>query len=56
LWVLASGLGLAVVAFIYFMSTSIDNPPGPGPAGPSSDAVPGNAEPTKLDPAPVTPK
>jgi hypothetical protein len=44
------GLGLAVLAMVYFMSTSVDDPPGPGAAGPSSDAVPGNAEPTPVNP------
>lgn len=50
LWVLVAGLALAVVALFYFMTTSIEDPPGPGPVGPSSDAVPGNAEPTPLNP------
>jgi hypothetical protein len=46
-------MGLAVLSLFYFMTTSVEDPPGPGAAGPSSDAVPGNAEPTKLDPAPA---
>src|ERR1700754_5172393 len=50
LWVLAAGLGLALLAFAYLNTTSGANPPGPGPAGPSSDAVPGNAQPTPTNP------
>jgi hypothetical protein len=56
LWVLLVGLGLAVLAFFYFMTTSVENPPGPGPAGPTSDAVPNNAEPSRLDAPPANPK
>jgi hypothetical protein len=41
-------MSLAVLSLFYFMTTSVDNPPGPDAAGPSSDAVPNNAEPTAL--------
>jgi hypothetical protein len=50
------GLGLAVLSLFYFMTTSVDDPPGPGAAGPSSDAVPGNAEPSRMDAPPANPK
>ena len=56
LWVLLVGLSLAVLALFYFMSTSVDDPPGPGSAGPTSDAVPGNAEPSRMDAPPAVPK
>lgn len=56
LWVLVVGLGLAVLSLIYFVSTSVDDPPGPGPAGPTSDQVPNNAEPSRLDAPPANPK
>jgi hypothetical protein len=55
LWVLVIGLGLAVLSLFYFMSTSVEDPPGPGPAGPTSDAVPNNAEPTRTDAPPANP-
>jgi hypothetical protein len=55
LWVLAFGMGLAVLALFYFMTTSVDDPPGPGAAGPTSDAVPGNAEPSRIDAPPADP-
>jgi hypothetical protein len=53
--VLIAGLVLAGLAFIYLMTTSVENPPGPGPAGPTSDAVPNNAEPSRLDAPPANP-
>lgn len=56
LWVLVGGLVLCVIALIYLMSTGIDDPPGPGAAGPTSDAVPGNAEPSRIDAPPANPK
>jgi len=55
LWVLVIGLGLAVLALFYFMSTSMENPPGPGAVGPTSDSIPGNAEPTRTDAPPANP-
>jgi hypothetical protein len=56
LWVLVIGLGLAVLSLIYFVSTSVEDPPGPGAAGPTSDQVPNNAEPSRLDAPPANPK
>ena len=53
--VLIGGLILAALAFFYLMTTSMDDPPGPGPAGPTSDAVPGNAEPSRTDAPPANP-
>jgi len=54
LWVLGGGLVLAVVAFLYFMTTSVENPPPDlgvtAPAIPSTEAVPNNAEPTPVNP------
>jgi hypothetical protein len=53
LWVLGGGLALALVAFLYFMTTSVENPPpdvGIGAPTPSTDAVPNNAEPTPANP------
>ena len=55
LWVLGGGLALAVAALIYLMTTSVDDPPGPGAVGPTSDSVPGNAEPSRLDAPPANP-
>ena len=55
LWVLIGGLLLCGIALLYLMSTGIGDPPGPGPAGPTSDAVPGNAEPSRLDAPPANP-
>ena len=56
LWVLVGGLTLAVLALLFFMSTSVENPPGPGPAGPTSDAVPNNAEPSRIEAPPTNTK
>jgi len=60
LWVLGGGLALAIIAMMFFMSTSVDNPPPapiePAPVGPTSDAVPNNAEPTRIDAPPANPK
>jgi hypothetical protein len=47
---------LAVLSLIYFVSTSIEDPPGPGAAGPSSVQVPNNAEPSRIDAPPAAPK
>lgn len=55
LWVLGTSLALAVVAFIYIMSTSMEDPPGLGAVGPTSDAIPNNAEPTRTDAPPHDP-
>lgn len=54
LWVLGCGLVLAAVAFLYFMTTSVENPP-PGlgvdtQTTPSTDAVPNNTETTPINP------
>jgi hypothetical protein len=56
LWVLIGGLVLCGIVLLYLMSTSIDDPPGPGAAGPTSDAIPGNAEPSRIDAPPANPK
>jgi hypothetical protein len=52
--VLGGGLVLALVAFLYFMTTSVENPPPDigvtAPATPSTDAVPNNAQPTPVNP------
>ncbi|BCJ89574.1 hypothetical protein IZ6_03090 [Terrihabitans soli] len=45
LWVLIVGLSLAVLSLFYFMSTSVEDPPGPGTGVPATEAAP-----------PVTPK
>ena len=60
-WVLGASLVLMVLAFFYFMSTDIENPP---PSlgvtegqTPSTDAVPNNAEPERLNaPPPSNPQ
>jgi hypothetical protein len=49
-------MSLAVLSLFYFMSTSVDDPPGPNAAGPTSDSVPNNAEPSRLDAPPANPK
>ena len=56
LWVLIGGLALAILAMLYFLSTSVDSPP-PSPTeqnavGPSSDGANNNAEPSRLDATP----
>lgn len=57
LWVLIAGLVLMGLAWFYFMSTGVEDPP-PSigvqeePVGPSTDTVPGNTEPGQLDPPP----
>jgi hypothetical protein len=52
--VLGGGLVLALVAFLYFMTTSVENPPPDigvtAPTTPSTDAVPNNAQPTPSNP------
>ncbi|MDX6806787.1 hypothetical protein [Terrihabitans rhizophilus] len=57
LYVLGGGLALAILALLYFVSTSVDDPP-PNPAaeqsvGPTTDAAPNNAEPSRLDSPPT---
>lgn len=57
-WVLAGGLVLAVLGLIYFLSTDIENPPPslgvtPGET-PSTDSVPNNTAPSRLDAPPPT--
>lgn len=60
-WVLGASLVLAVLGFFYFMSTDIENPPPSlgvtdGPT-PSTDAIPNNAEPERLNaPPPSNPQ
>jgi len=60
-WVLGASLVLAALAFMYFMSTDIENPPPSlgvtNGQTPSTDAVPNNTEPQRLDaPSPSNPQ
>lgn len=50
LYVLLVGLGFALLALLYFTSTSVENPPGPG-----TDSVPGASEPAPAAPPPPAP-
>jgi hypothetical protein len=50
LYVLLVGLGLALLALLYFTSTSVEDPPGPG-----TDSVPGSSEPAPTAPPPAAP-
>jgi hypothetical protein len=55
LLVLLGGLALAVLALLYFVNTEIERPPAASvnsPNTPSTDAVPNNAEPSRMDSPP----
>lgn len=57
LYVLGGGLALAILALLYFVSTSVEDPPpspvAEQPVGPSTDGNAGTAEPSRLDAPPT---